>query len=131
MSIIFLNDFDTCSFTSGGPMTSQQYVNQIKSYLSKQFSLGEEQVSAMLPSFISTLSGHMINLEKACAGGNLEVLGKCGHTIKGAFLNLGLTDCAEIAMQIERKVKEGDLSTDYARLVANLRQKIDVIIHDR
>jgi HPt (histidine-containing phosphotransfer) domain-containing protein len=111
-------------------MTSQQYIDQIKSYLSKQFSLGEEQVSEMLPSFISTLSGHMNNLEKAFAGGNLEALGKSGHTIKGAFLNLGLTDCAEIALQIERKGKEGDLSTDYAGLVADLREKIDVIIHN-
>jgi HPt (histidine-containing phosphotransfer) domain-containing protein len=128
MSIFSIHGYSMLSFTSGGPMTSQQYIDQIKSYLSKQFSLGEEQVSAMLPSFISTLSGHMNNLEKAFAGGNLEVLGKSGHTIKGAFLNLGLTDCAEIALQIERKGKEGDLSTDYARLVADLRVKIDVII---
>ena len=111
-------------------MTSQQYINQIKLYLSKQFSLGEEQVSEMLPSFISTLSAHMTNLEKAFSSGNLEVLGKSGHTIKGAFLNLGLTDCAEIALQIEDKGKEGDRSTDFARLVADLREKINVIIHD-
>ena len=115
----------------GGAMTSQQYINQIKSYLFNQFSLSEEQVSEMLPSFITTLSGHMTNLEKAFANGNLEVLGKSGHTIKGAFLNLGLADCAEIALQIERQGKEGDLSTDYARLVADLRKKIDVIIDNR
>jgi histidine phosphotransfer protein HptB len=111
-------------------MTSQLYINQIKSYLSQHFNLAEEQVSEMLPSFLATLSGHMNNLEKAFAGGNLETLGKSGHTIKGAFLNLGLTDCAEIALQIERKGKDGDLSTDYARLVADLREKIDVITHN-
>lgn len=111
-------------------MTSQQYIDQIKSYLFKQFSLSEEQVSEMLPSFISTLSGHMMNLEKALINGNLEVLGKSGHTIKGAFLNLGLADCADIALQIERRGKEGDLSADYAQLVANLREKVDAIINN-
>jgi histidine phosphotransfer protein HptB len=116
------------SKTKGVQMTSLQYIDQIKSYLSRQFSLGEAQVSEMLPSFILTLSTHMTNLEKALASGDLEVLGKSGHTIKGAFLNLGLTDCAEIALQIERSCREGDLSTNYARLVADLRGKIDVII---
>ena len=109
-------------------MTSHQYRDQIKSYLFRQFNLGEEQVSEMLPSFILTPSGHMTNLEKAFADGNLEALAKSGHTIKGAFLNLGLTDCAEIALQIERRGKEGSQATDYARLVADLREKIDVII---
>ncbi len=112
----------------GVQMTSRQYIDQIRSYLSRQFSLGEDQVSGMLPGFISTLSVHMTNLEKALVSGALEVLGKSGHRIKGAFLNLGLTDCAEIALQIERKCKEGDLSADYARLVADLRGKIDIII---
>ena len=110
-------------------MTSRNYIDQIKSYLSRQFGLAEGQVSEMLPSFIATLSAHMTNLEKALASDDLEALGKSGHTIKGALLNLGLSDCAEIALQIERKCKEGDLSMDYARLVADLRGKIDVIIH--
>ena len=108
-------------------MTSQQYIDQITSYLASQFNLGEKQISEMLPSFISTLSGHMTNLEKAFASGDLEVVGRSGHTIKGAFLNLGLADCAEIALEIESKGKNGDRSTDYARLIANLREKIDVI----
>lgn len=127
MSIFFSYSFDKFSVMDGGAMTSQQYISQIKSYLFDQFSLSEEQVVEMLPSFITTLSGHMANLEKALANGNLEILGKTGHTIKGAFLNLGLADCAEIALQIERRGKEGDQSTDYARLVADLRKKIDVI----
>ncbi len=110
-------------------MTSQQYIDQIKTYLSDHFNLGDEQVAEMLPSFISTLAGHMANLEAALESGNPGILGKSGHTIKGAFLNLGLTDCAEIALQIERRGKEGDRSADYLRMVADLREKIDVIIN--
>ncbi|MDR3630615.1 MAG: Hpt domain-containing protein [Desulfocapsaceae bacterium] len=111
-------------------MTSKDYVHQITVYLARQFHLGEAQISEMLPSFISTLTGHMANLEAALKSNNLEALGKAGHTIKGAFLNLGLTDCAEIALQIERGGKEGDRSTDFAGLTANLREIIDIISQD-
>jgi histidine phosphotransfer protein HptB len=131
MSIVFLNNLGKFSVMNGGPMTSDQYVDQIKSYLFRQFSLSEEQVVEMLPSFFTTLSGHMASLEKAFADGNLEILGKTGHTIKGAFLNLGLIDCAEIALEIEQQGKAGNMSTDYARLVADLRKKINVIVNSR
>ncbi len=114
-------------FLGEAAMTSQQYVNQIKTYLCQQFNLGDEQVKEMMPSFISTLAGHMSNLEKALQSGDLKVLGKSGHTIKGAFLNLGLSECAEIALQIERRGKEEDRSADFAKMVARLREKIDVI----
>jgi histidine phosphotransfer protein HptB len=111
----------------GGVAMTSQYINQIKKYLSDQFNLEDEQVSEMLPSFMATLAGHMANLEKAFDSGDLMVIGKSGHTIKGAFLNLGLTDCAEIALQIERHGKDGDRSADYAQLVSNLRKKVDLI----
>ena len=107
-------------------MTSH-YINQIKTYLNNQFNLSEEQISGMLPSFMTTLAGHMANLEKALDSGDLGVLGKSGHTIKGAFLNLGLKDCADIALQIERHGKDGDPSVDYAQMVTKLREKVDLI----
>lgn len=108
-------------------MTSQKYIDQIKTYLSDQFSLKDEQVAEMLPSFMLTLAGHMTNLEKAYASGDLGVLGKSGHTIKGAFLNLGLADCAEIALQIEHRGKAEDRTADFALMVSSLRKKVDVI----
>lgn len=109
-------------------MTSQ-YIDQIKTYLNNQFNLGDEQVAEMLPSFISTLASHMTNLETAFESGDLGILGKSAHTIKGAFLNLGLNDCAEIALQIERRGKAGDQSADFAHMVTSLREKIDMIIN--
>lgn len=111
----------------GEPMTSKSYKHQIQSYLAMQFNLGEEQIAEMLPSFIMTLSGHMANLEDALKSGSLDAMGKCGHTIKGAFLNLGLADCAEIAFQIERGGKERDHSVDFSCLIAALRENIDAI----
>ena len=97
-------------------------VEEIKKYLSKQFSLPAEQVETMMPSFISTLGSHMETLENALRENDLTKIGKAGHTIKGAFLNLGLEECAKIAFVIEESGKAGNSSMDY-------RAKIDSLHH--
>jgi len=106
----------------------QQKLQYIKSYLSEQFNLPAEQIEMMLPSFIMTLSNHMRNLEKALEQNKPLILGKIGHTIKGAFLNLGLDDCAQIALLIEERGKAGDTTTNYKELVEELRQKVKPVL---
>jgi len=83
----------------------------------------------MIPGMVATLASHMDNLEKAFYADDLEQLGKAGHTMKGALLNLGLSECAEIAFEIERNGKSAEHSTDYQALVSSLREKIDPYIH--
>jgi len=97
-----------------------QGAEDIKKHLLKQFSLPIEQIEAMMPSFLSTLSSHMDALEDALAGNDLLQLGRAGHTIKGAFLNLGLDECAQIAFEIELSGKSADENMDY-------RTKIDTL----
>ncbi len=80
-----------------------------------------EQIDMLLPSFIATLGTHMRNLENALASNNQELLGKAGHTIKGAFLNLGLHDCAQIALIIEEKGRQGGSPTDFKKHIEDLR----------
>ncbi len=105
-------------------MSAQQRIDQIKLYLCDQFQLTPEQVGEMLPTFIITLSSHMQNMERILQEQDLMALGKAGHTMKGALLNLGLSDCAQLARHIEEKGKAGDHCTDYAALVADLRKRI-------
>jgi len=101
---------------------------QIVSHLTDQFGLSLEQINAMLPSFITTLGSHLHNLESALIEEDLILLGRMGHTIKGAFLNLGLEECAAIALQIEKKGKEGDISTNYRQLVEDLRLRVNPLL---
>ena len=68
------------------------------------------------------------NLESALIEEDLILLGRMGHTIKGAFLNLGLEECAAIALQIEKKGKEGDISTNYRQLVEDLRLRVNPLL---
>ncbi len=104
-----------------------QKIQHIKTYLAEQFNLPAEQIEMMLPSFISTLDLHMQNLESALEENNPVSIGKVGHTIKGAFLNLGLSDCANIALRIEESGKADDHETNYKQLVEELRLKINPV----
>ena len=106
----------------------QQKNQHIKKYLAEQFNLPPEQIEMLLPSFIATLGTHMQNLENALAENNLASIGEVGHTIKGAFLNLGLEDCARIALRIEERGKAGDHTTNFKQLVEDLRLKISPIL---
>lgn len=103
-------------------------VEQIKVHLAEQFSLSGEQVDVMLPSFLATLGSHMEKLETALAENNPILLGKIGHTIKGAFLNLGMDDCARIAFSIEEKGKQGKNCTDFKKLVEDLRLHLNPVL---
>lgn len=107
-----------------------KYKERIKTFLGQRFDFPEEQVVLMLPEFIGALSSHIEQLEKALQGNDLAPLITAGHTIKGAFLNLGLTECAEIALQIEQGSRNSDNSKDYPALVASLSLIVNGIINE-
>ncbi len=104
---------------------------RIKEYLGHQFNLPEDQVERMLPEFKRTLSGHMENLERVYHQQCLDDLAKAAHTIKGAFLNLGLTDCAALAMKIEEGAIHKDESMDYGALITDMGVIVDNIINEQ
>lgn len=114
----------------GVGMESLNFSDRIKIYLSNQFNLPEEQVVSMLPEFKKTLSGHMMNIEKVFQTSDLSNLEKAAHTIKGAFLNLGLIDCAEIAMKIESSAAEKDPSVDYSSLIISMGKIVKEIVSE-
>jgi HPt (histidine-containing phosphotransfer) domain-containing protein len=104
---------------------SAEYQQQIKDHLARQFNLTNDQIDSMILGLISTLSEHIDNLEKVLEQGDLEQLGKAGHTIKGALLNLGLNECADIAYDIEVKGKAGERGADYESMVGSMRKIIN------
>jgi len=106
-------------------MSGQKNRSQIRDYLKNQFSLPAEQVDEMIPGFINTLAGHLANLEAAALSGDPQQVGKAGHTIKGALLNLGLHHCADIAHAIERKGKAAEGGEELDGLVVSLRKELD------
>lgn len=106
------------------------FSDRIKEYLGKQFDLPEDQVELMLPEFKKTLSSHFNHLERVNSQDNLEDLQKAAHTIKGAFLNLGLADCAELALKIEGAAAKRDTSRDYSALINDIGDIVHSIVNE-
>lgn len=111
-------------------MESVNYNERIRVYLEKQFNLPEAQVLSMLPAFVDTLSSHMQRLEDALQENNLINIARAAHTIKGALLNLGLSEFAESALQIELGARNFDDTLDYPELIASLRQMVNTLANE-
>lgn len=101
---------------------------EIKQHLANQFQLPVDQIESMLPSFLEALGAHMEALEKAMSEADLLRIGKAGHTIKGAFLNLGLKECAEIALEVELAGKAGDATVNYREKIDSLHRLLKSVI---
>ncbi|MFN2354659.1 MAG: Hpt domain-containing protein [Desulfopila sp.] len=110
-------------------MDDVTFSNCVKQHLSKYFSLPENQVEEMLPEFRRTLCAHMKNLKNAQATKGLAELERAAHAIKGAFLSLGLTDCADLALQIEDGAANGK-SFEYSSLIAEIDNAIGEVLLD-
>ena len=109
-------------------MSKQEQLDQIKNYLCSRFKLPPEQVEEMIPSFTVTLGEHVEVLEAAVESMDYEELARAGHTIKGALLNLGINDAADISLKIEQGGRDNNQDIDYAELVAQIRDILNPII---
>lgn len=123
-----MNDNMNLYIRSGVHMSKKERLDQIEGYLCEKFHLPQEQVGEMIPNFIIALSSHMDKLDGALESGDLVMLGRAGHTMKGALLNLGLLDCVDIAMEIELKGKARDTSADYRAMLGGLRKNLEGLI---
>ncbi|MDJ0623419.1 MAG: Hpt domain-containing protein [Desulfocapsaceae bacterium] len=106
------------------------FSTRIKEYLGNQFDLPEDQIESMLPEFRKTLAIHMENLKAAQNSNDLDELQGAAHTMKGALLNLGLNDCAELALEIESGAAAGDGAVDYSQLITRIDNFVMEIVEE-
>ena len=105
-------------------MTGDEYRQSISDHLSKAYMLSEEKIQEVLPRFLDTLFTHLENLQSTLVTTNLSELGKSSHTLKGALLNLGLLDLADIAYTIEKQCNAEDETANYQAMVKELELAI-------
>lgn len=105
-------------------MESDDYLQTIHAHLRSAYLLSEEKIASVMPTFLTTLTSHLQRLEQAAQSDDLKILGKAGHTIKGALLNLGLMDLADVAFQIEWGCNQGDREVDYRKIVREIGTEI-------
>ena len=87
-------------------MDRDAYLQVIRQHLQHAYLLNEEKTAEMIPVFITSLRGQVERLQGLVGAGDREELGRAGHTIKGALLNMGLSDLAELAHRLERQCRD-------------------------
>ena len=97
---------------------------QVKKYLSQHFGLPDEQIEVMMPEFRKTLSQHMNGLTSAHRQNSLIALKDAAHTMKGALLNLGFAESAQLAQKIEMESGAGNTMIDYSLLIDKIRTTV-------
>ncbi len=107
-------------------MTDVEYKRSIRDHLLRAYMLSDEKIAIFLPRFLTTLKTHLDNLQQPLQAENLEELSKAAHTLKGALLNLGLKELADIAYQIELQSRAGNQTSDYLALFERLCREISV-----
>lgn len=103
------------------------YHDVIRAHLRSAYLLSDEKIEAVLPGFLDTLATHFQALEASISEADPQKISKAGHAMKGAFLNLGLLDLADVAYQIEQH-QQLDPQPDPAQLVLQLQKEVNTII---
>ena len=112
-------------------MERQVYLERIKEHLKGAYLLSDAKATAMLPIFIATLESHVDQLATLAGSGDMQQLSRAGHTIKGALLNIGLTDLAAIAHALEKNCVNGSCSPTSQELIAQLQSAISLMSDKR
>ncbi|WP_457571073.1 Hpt domain-containing protein [Desulfovulcanus sp.] len=82
---------------------------QITSYLVNELGLALSDAEDLFVIAQDTVQTSLKELEEFWASGDAEGLSKTAHTLKGALLNIGQGEQAELAKIIELQAKEGNL----------------------
>ncbi len=105
-------------------MESTAYLETIRQHLKTAYLLNDDKIAAMLPVFITTLRTHVDNLAELAAGEDMQQLSRASHAVKGALLNIGLTELAEIAYTLEKQCRDGNPACDYQALIMQLQSTV-------
>ena len=105
-------------------MDRKAYLNIIRQHLQTTYLLDEKKAEAMIPVFINTLKEHVDHLAEQVSNGSMEDLSRAIHAVKGALLNMGLTDLAKTAYVIERESKKGNTNLDFQNIVTDLQYTV-------
>ena len=105
-------------------MTAAEYKRSIREHLLHAYMLKEEQIDIYLPRFLDSLQTYLEKLQQPLQTGNFRELRKAAHTLKGALLNLGLHELADIAYTMEKAAGAEDTTQNFQALYRRLHDEI-------
>ncbi|RTZ65518.1 MAG: hypothetical protein DSZ29_04265 [Aquificaceae bacterium] len=95
----------------------KKYRLQAHAHLKRELSMDDEQVINVLGTLSVPLKASLQSVEKAYKEQDLKATATTAHSLKGALLNLGLDELAELAKTIEQTSATGERVTHVKRLV--------------
>jgi HPt (histidine-containing phosphotransfer) domain-containing protein len=78
--------------------------------IAQELDLEEGEYMDLIKLFLDTTGPNLDTLEKSIRANDSEAASKTAHKIKGAALNLDLTEVADLAKDIELRAKNGQLA---------------------
>ncbi|MBI4826170.1 MAG: response regulator [Nitrospirae bacterium] len=81
----------------------------------------------MVNEFLSYVPGQIKAIEDGAASGDADAVQKNAHSIKGAAGNLSATKVQSLALAIEHKGRDNDISSGLTQLIENLRSEISAL----
>ena len=87
---------------------SEKVRKQALAYLKAELGLDDEQVQGFLKTLSVPLKTTLEAVNKACEAKNLTAIVETAHSLKGALLNLGLNELADLASRIEATAATGE-----------------------
>ena len=90
----------------------------------------EELLHDVLEVFLEESSNMMNEVRRAVAGGDPPDLQMAAHTIKGALLNISADPAGEVALELEKRGREGPMAgvdallSDLEREITRLEQQL-------
>ena len=102
----------------------EQYHQTIREHLKSSYLLTEEKIEAVLPKFLDSVKNLMSELEQVLHTNDNYAISRTGHAMKGALLNLGLHDLAQMAFSIEKHQENNATCQDCVQLAGELKQEV-------
>jgi len=88
--------------------------------------LEEDEFIEVLTLFVKVSESDLLNMETGLKNEDAKSVSDAAHSIKGAALNLGLTDISEIAQGVEMRARKDNLQGTFEASSA-IREKLEAI----
>ena len=102
-------------------------ISKVRAHLAAKYKLTEDKIDFLLNGLKGSLQAEMSKAQTAASQNDLPSLAHAAHSMKGALLNLGLAEWAELARSIELGAKASD-TIDFNNLVNELINGVAILI---
>ena len=109
------------------PATDSRLASRMSAYLQATTNLSPEQSERVLAAVRASIADNLALAAKGLDTGDLTILGRAAHTLKGTLLQCGLEELAAKAEEIHHGTRKGS-EVDYPALVDHLEEGLAVLI---